>query len=139
MVQGLERISTRNIYRIAIEAYHHDVNVVPIPGNGSKHPPMKWEQYQKRRVTQVELKQWFLFSAYPGLAYITGGVSSGLELLDFDDREIYRAWQDRMEQEGFAESGRARGRWLPGANSQRDPSLVSLPHHRGEPATCPYS
>jgi putative DNA primase/helicase len=90
----------RDIYRTAIEAYHHGVNVVPIPGDGSKRPPVKWREYQKQRVTQTTLKQWFLFSSYPGLAYITGEISNGLELLDFDDRDIYHAWRDRMEQEG---------------------------------------
>ncbi len=86
-------------YAAALAAQQVGINVVPISTDGSKRPPFKWEQYQHRRTTSDELRSWFVECAY-GLGFVTGKISGNLELLDFDTREIFAQWSERMEREG---------------------------------------
>jgi putative DNA primase/helicase len=96
-------VDRRDIYRTAVEAHRHGINVLPISGDGSKRPAVKWEVYQHERITLSDLERWFLFThRYPGLAFVTGAISGGLGLLDFDDEAIYQAWRAQMRQQGMA-------------------------------------
>ena len=92
-------VDQRKIYYAAVEALRYGINVLPISGDGSKRPPIKWERYQHQRATLSDLQSWFLFARWPGLAFITGTISS-VELLDFDTMEIYQQWSELMEQQG---------------------------------------
>lgn len=96
-------VDRREVYRAAVEAHRHGINVLPIPGDGSKRPLIKWEVYQRERVTLSDLERWFLFThRYPGLAFVTGAISRGLELLDFDDEVVYQAWRAQMRRQKMA-------------------------------------
>jgi len=96
-------IARRDAYHVAVEALRCGINILPIAGDGSKRPPIKWDRYQRERVTPLDLERWFLFSKnYPGLAFVTGAVSQNLELLDFDDRESYQLWCEQMHTRGLA-------------------------------------
>ena len=73
------------------------LSVIPVRADGSKRPALaSWKQYQSRRPTPEELQRWFVGSEY-GIAVICGAVSGGLEVLDFDDGDAYRAWAAAME------------------------------------------
>ena len=57
--------------------------------NNSKYPSvrgehMKWEKYQDRLPTENELVEWFENHPYNQIGIITGNVSGGLFVLDFD-------------------------------------------------------
>ena len=84
------------VYQTALLALYSGINPLPIPGDGSKRPLIKWQRYQKERVSAEEVQRWFLFEHYPGLAFVTGSVSGGLELLDFDEPQAYHAWIEQM-------------------------------------------
>lgn len=95
-----QRLFVPTVYQTALAAWHRGISVVPIPPNGTKCPSFSWSAYQKRRATASELRSWFR-DARNGIALITGAVSGGLEVLDFDTREIYQAWSERMDHEGW--------------------------------------
>ncbi|HEU5377502.1 MAG TPA: bifunctional DNA primase/polymerase [Ktedonobacteraceae bacterium] len=87
-------------YRTACAARRAGISVVPILPDGSKRPALSWKRYQHRRPTVNELTRWFPHSEY-GIAFIMGAISGGLETLDFDTREIYQFWRERMHDEGW--------------------------------------
>lgn len=92
-------VNRQVIYQAALSAHRAGISVVPIPLNGTKHPAFKWEVYQRRLPSPLDLRQWFLHERN-GLAFVAGAVSGNLELLDFDSHEVYWAWRERMEEEG---------------------------------------
>jgi hypothetical protein len=89
------------VYQTALAAYHAGISVLPIPPDGTKCPKLRWGKYRQRRATIEEMTAWFHHTGN-GIALITGSVSGGLEVLDFDTPEIYWAWDERMRQEGWA-------------------------------------
>jgi hypothetical protein len=89
------------VYRTALVACGVGISVVPIPPDGSKRPACRWRTYQRRRATLRELARWFRHTRQ-GLAFVTGAISGGLEVLDFDTREIYQAWSKRVREAGLA-------------------------------------
>ena len=93
-------IPTLSVYRTALMASFKRISVVPIPPNGTKCPHVKWRVYQQRRATSTEITRWFADSN-DGIAFITGAVSGGLEVLDFDTREVYEQWSEQMHAEGL--------------------------------------
>ena len=58
-------------------------SVVPIK-RLQKYPPIKWDEYQDRLPTESELCNWFE-NTDNQIGIITGNVSGGLFILDFDD------------------------------------------------------
>ena len=48
----------------------------PIPVGADKIPPIKWQMYQKQRVTEQELETWFTQFPDAQLAVITGEISN---------------------------------------------------------------
>lgn len=88
------------VYQTALAAWGAGISVIPIPPDGSKHPKLPWAVFQQRQATAHELTCWFR-DAQNGIALITGAVSAGLEVLDFDTPEIYRAWSQRMREAGW--------------------------------------
>jgi hypothetical protein len=80
-------------WTIAEEArrYHREFgwNVIPI-GAGRK-PTCRWKAYQGRRQRRREIERLFNRSV-SGLAVITGEVSRGLAIRDYDDADAYAQW-----------------------------------------------
>ena len=89
--------SRLSIYRTSLVACRFGISVVPILPDGSKRPACRWRVYQQRRTTLRELMSWFGYRCQ-GLAFITGTISGGLEALDFDTRESYHAWTERVQE-----------------------------------------
>lgn len=89
------------VYRASLVACRCGISVVPIPPDGSKRPACRWRVYQQRRATLRELISWFGYR-HQGLAFITGTISGRLEALDFDTRESYQAWTERVRSEDLA-------------------------------------
>lgn len=78
----------------ALEYHRRGWSIIPIAA-GTKKPPkgLRWKQYQKRRPTEQELREWFDARDDLGLAVIFGEVSGGLACRDFDDLDSYRRWK----------------------------------------------
>jgi len=50
-----------------------------------------WKQYQQRFATDNELQSWF--ATLRGIGLVTGVVSGGLEVIDFDQPECFEPWR----------------------------------------------
>lgn len=92
--------SAVDVYHTARAAHQAGISCIPIRGDGTKSPAVRWKTYQHQQPSLAEVKLWFSHSSY-GLAFITGRVSGGLELLDFDTRDIYQAWAKQMRVKGL--------------------------------------
>lgn len=74
-------------------------SVIPIAPNGSKAPTVPWKRYQTEFATEQELTEWFGNWDY-GFAAVTGVISGGLEVIDFDipdQNEIFSQWYHAIE------------------------------------------
>jgi len=69
------------------------IGVVPV--NANKRPLVKWKVWQTERPTDRDLRDWFERDDAHGLAVVTGKVSGGLTVRDFDDRDAFGAWATR--------------------------------------------
>lgn len=71
-------------------ARKNDINVMPIR-HKEKKATGKWEKYQKEKASKEDLEKWFGGDKESNIAYICGGISDNLIVLDFDSDEIYNA------------------------------------------------
>jgi hypothetical protein len=82
------------VHRAALQAHAAQLCVIPPAEDGTKRPfpsaDGKWEHYKTRRPTDDEMRQWYPGAA--GLGVISGTVSGGVEVWDFDDRPTYEAF-----------------------------------------------
>lgn len=81
-------------HRLATEYRDAGISVIPLRLDGSKALAMRSGErkaYESRLATDEELSQWFARPA--GVGLLCGSVSGGLEVLDFDDGELYPPWQ----------------------------------------------
>ncbi|MCZ6626258.1 MAG: DUF3987 domain-containing protein [Deltaproteobacteria bacterium] len=73
-------------------------SVIPIRSDQSKAPSIPWKTYQNRRATPPELHHWYGGGQLLGIAVVGGKVSGGLEIIDFDEPELFEPWQDLIEE-----------------------------------------
>lgn len=81
------------------------ISILPPREDGSKRPiGSTWEQYQSRQATNDELRLWYTGeTAYSGIGWVCGKVSSNLEVLDFDERSVFDAYADVAEHVGLSD------------------------------------
>ncbi len=73
-----------NILHQYIELYMElGWNIIPAPLH-SKHPIISWGEFQKRKVTEEEVKVWF--QEPHNIALITGSISNDVFVIDFDNK-----------------------------------------------------
>ncbi|GCE15066.1 bifunctional DNA primase/polymerase [Tengunoibacter tsumagoiensis] len=94
-------IRTFTLYQTALAAIRAGISFIPILADGTKSPAIRWKDFQQKLPTVRDAKTWFS-GKNRGIAFITGQVSGGLEMLDFDAHGIYERFAERMHQEGFA-------------------------------------
>jgi hypothetical protein len=61
-----------------------------------KCPPKdgEWEKYKTERVPKAQYYEWFgPGTSYSNMSAVTGPISGGLTVLDFDSKEVYECWQ----------------------------------------------
>lgn len=79
--------------QIAIDYAESGLSVVPLRLDGSKSPAVpSWKEYQTRIASPDEIRSWF-DSRLCGIGIVTGAVSGGLEVLDFDQPETFEPWR----------------------------------------------
>ena len=67
-----------------------------IPCAPNKRPLLRWKKYQQTRPSELEVCRWFWSRTVRSLAIITGAVSGGLEVLDFDHPPLFRPWYQQV-------------------------------------------
>lgn len=92
-----------NPREVASELLAAGLCVLPVRDDGSKYPPLDWTPYQTRKPTEAEHDRWF--RDCQGFCVVCGVISGNLELLEFDDPELYGPWCDlvRAEAPGLLE------------------------------------
>mgnify|MGYP000408210531 CR=1 FL=1 len=68
-------------------------SVIPIK-KGEKRPAISWERWQTERPDDAQLVQWFANGKHEALGVVTGAVSNGLVILDFDGEGWQQASND---------------------------------------------
>jgi putative DNA primase/helicase len=96
----LTPVLSSQIYRVALAALRAGISFLPILADGTKQPAVRWKRYQQQRPTRTAARKWFL-QADHGIAFVTGQISGGLEMLDFDTLECYERFVARVQQEGL--------------------------------------
>ena len=67
----------RDLYKGALKWWKRGYNVVPQALDGSKHPCIKWKEYQDRHITRGEVAQHSpLYTR--GVGFITGAISGAI-------------------------------------------------------------
>ena len=69
------------------------ISILPVRPDGSKRPALiQWQHYQRALAGPREVEIWFRNGE--GLGVIGGAISGNLEILDFDNVEIYHAYKE---------------------------------------------
>jgi hypothetical protein len=85
-----QRIDQPNRIFTAAEIYiSMGWSVIPVSGKISL---VKWSEFQRRRPSIDELRQWFTENDYISIAILTGRISQ-LAVLDFDDPKLYKLFK----------------------------------------------
>jgi putative DNA primase/helicase len=116
---------TAPILDAAREALLAGLSVVPPAEDATKRPMGGWKRYQHQRPTPEDLQQWYGGpSPRRGIGLVCGGVSGGLELLEFENAEVYAEFVaaakdaglgglvERIEDGYLEESPRGGRHWL---------------------------
>lgn len=83
---------------IAARYHAAGLSVIPVH-HGEKNPVIpSWKDYQSRLPTTAEINAWFSINNRR-LAVVCGKVSGALELIDFDEPELFPKWQALVQKE----------------------------------------
>ena len=91
------------------------LSIIPIATDGSKSPatlllPVEWfetegrwkatwKPYQQRLATEAEIFRWYGdLSSASAMAVVCGGISGGLEMIDFDRLQLFPSWADKVRE-----------------------------------------
>jgi hypothetical protein len=68
------------------------LSVIPLR-YGEKSPIVKWEEFQKRRMSEDEARRWF---GKCNIGIVCGSVSQNLFVIDFDDAQVYESVMNKI-------------------------------------------
>jgi len=86
-------MADRNL--VAALEYLHKYQFSVIPVNSDKKPLIKWEEYQKRLASEVEVRKWWQTFPNANVGIVTGGVSK-LCVFDTDDESADRFFNELL-------------------------------------------
>ena len=69
------------------------LSIIPVGRN--KRPVIAWESYQRTIADENTVRSWFEKKAY-NLAVVTGAISGGLVVIDFDDVGFFDRWKSEI-------------------------------------------
>ena len=84
---------TTALHRQALDYLQRGWSVIPMGLTAEKKKPLvKWKRFQTTLPTEHDLQEWFSRPGANGVAIITGPVSGGLAVRDFDTEGGYGQW-----------------------------------------------
>lgn len=83
-VQDVQVSSNSTVLNAAIGYVRRGLSVIPISGN--KTPLIRWEEFQRRKASEEEIKEWWKQWPSAMIGLVTGKVS-GLFVVDIDSEE----------------------------------------------------
>ena len=93
-------VEDKNVFEIAFAYLSAGLSLIPIKPDGSKAPFSSllpghaWKPYQGQLPSHQELIDWFTPSTGAGIGIIGGHISGNLEIIDFDQLDLYEFWRD---------------------------------------------
>ncbi|MDX6611632.1 MAG: putative primase/helicase [Blastocatellia bacterium] len=72
------------------------LSIIPVRPDGSKAAAVSWKKFQETLASEDEISQWF--DSENGLAVVTGKISGGLEVLDFDEPALFKPWCEKVDE-----------------------------------------
>lgn len=82
-------------------------SVIPTRTDASKAPAAFWKPYQSQRAGPDQIRAWLTDGDHDGIGVVTGTVSGGLEMLEFEGRAItekaLEAYAGHLSDHGLAE------------------------------------
>jgi hypothetical protein len=88
---GTNGIAGPDLLAVATGYLAAGLSIIPIRADGSKAPALSsWKRYQSQPPSPAEVRRWF--AGGKGVAVIGGGVSGGLEILDFETKDAFDRW-----------------------------------------------
>jgi putative DNA primase/helicase len=94
------------IRELVHEAHRCGLSIYPVQENGTKRPCGSWKSHQTRQSTLDELAGWFGTSGpdrRTGYIVVCGLGSGGLEVIDFDDADIFERFLERGRSLGLGD------------------------------------
>ena len=88
-------VELATIYDHAKYYVKHGFSVIPLKPR-SKEPLVAWKQYQERLPSPNELEEWFK-GRRANIAVVTGRVSGNLVVLDFDSKDSFKAFAEKLK------------------------------------------
>jgi hypothetical protein len=99
-------MAEQNMFDAAMRAVAADLSVVPPREDGTKAPESNWKEFQSRRANADEIHSWYV-DGRDGVGVVTGKISGGLELFEFEGRAveagIWDAFQDTAAAVGLGD------------------------------------
>lgn len=92
----------------ALRLWRAGRSVLPMRCDGSKCSTLhRWQQYIEKRATEDEVRKWFSGEEKVGIAALQGMVSGGTVCFDFERKNVYQEWEQRVNEAipGFLERG----------------------------------
>ena len=74
----------------------HGFSVVPARADGTKAPAAYWKPFQTQRASPEQLADWLAGGDHDGIGVITGAVSGGLEMLEFEGRAVAEGFISKL-------------------------------------------
>lgn len=75
---------------------YHEAGLCVLPAHvRSKQPAVPWRDYQNRRPSTQQIRDWFSNPHHENIAIVCGAASDGLVVRDFDDKASYDKWARR--------------------------------------------
>jgi Bifunctional DNA primase/polymerase, N-terminal len=90
-------MAEQNMLDAAMRAAAAGLSVVPPREDGSKAPESYWKEFQSRRATSDEIDAWYT-DGRDGVGVVTGKISGGLELFEFEGRAVDAGIWDAFQQ-----------------------------------------
>src|SRR5438552_6622246 len=90
-------MAEQNMLAAALRAAAVGLSVVPPRENGSKAPEGYWKGFQSRCATADEIEAWYA-TGRDGVGVVTGAISGGLELFEFEGPAVEAGIWDAFEE-----------------------------------------
>ena len=93
----MQRLTLLETARAYVKAGLSLIPVYPAGHASAKSPSLSsWKDYQTRRPSDAELKQWFATGKH-GIGLISGAISGNLETLDFDEPGLVESFMQSVQ------------------------------------------
>jgi len=91
-------MKVKNELRVFIDLYKRlGFSIIPLK-HKAKEPVIKWSEFESRKATEEELKQWFS-KEDANVGIVCGSVSGNLAVLDFESREAFIQFFEKTPEE----------------------------------------